>query len=386
MKPELRQKLKEVAREVMKEDAEYQQFFRTALEKSGKSIPDMSDEEKKAFFDKVDAAWDGRGEKKEIDEAYGNNQSMAKLVMILKAMKNSTAANQSSDEFVKITSKIAGFTDSDSKRILQQVANDYSKLSDVQKTNFNSHDWMKWLSKYNLEESVDLKKKIKEESDSITEMGHGDVSFEKIMKMYDTGGDFTKKKVSVVVCGKPNCTRDKIVDDLHKAEHVTITKFARQLRVESKINESNGKLVKVGELVDLPPQPAYNSKGGTYKLDSVKERNGNYVYIFKKNGNSYVMGEYQLAAILGKEKPVKEAVGTDEVNKIKEIVTQHVSKGGSLVGLATVLKSNGFKAEFSTSMIPMITIKLKSGKYVLCNKKYADDADFTVGEISGGTL
>jgi len=49
----------------MAEETEYQTFFKKALEKAGKSIPSMSDEEKKAFFNKIDAAWDGKGEKNE---------------------------------------------------------------------------------------------------------------------------------------------------------------------------------------------------------------------------------------------------------------------------------------------------------------------------------
>ena len=49
----------------MAEETEYQAFFKKALEKAGKSIPSMSDEEKKAFFNKIDAAWDGKGEKNE---------------------------------------------------------------------------------------------------------------------------------------------------------------------------------------------------------------------------------------------------------------------------------------------------------------------------------
>ena len=59
-----RDRLKEIVREVMVEETEYQTFFKKALEKAGKSIPDMSDEEKKAFFNKIDATWKGRGEKK----------------------------------------------------------------------------------------------------------------------------------------------------------------------------------------------------------------------------------------------------------------------------------------------------------------------------------
>jgi hypothetical protein len=48
----------------LREETEYQKFFAKALKKSGKSIPQMSDEEKKAFFNKIDSAWKGKGEKK----------------------------------------------------------------------------------------------------------------------------------------------------------------------------------------------------------------------------------------------------------------------------------------------------------------------------------
>ena len=60
-----RQRLKELVKEVMVEETEYQTFFQKALDKAGKSIPSMSDEEKKAFFDKIDSAWNGKGEKNE---------------------------------------------------------------------------------------------------------------------------------------------------------------------------------------------------------------------------------------------------------------------------------------------------------------------------------
>lgn len=57
--------IKDTLRAIMAEETEYQAFFKKALEKAGKSIPSMSDEEKKAFFNKIDAAWDGKGEKNE---------------------------------------------------------------------------------------------------------------------------------------------------------------------------------------------------------------------------------------------------------------------------------------------------------------------------------
>jgi hypothetical protein len=69
-----REAFKNIVREVMTEESEYQDFFKRALEKTGKSIPDMSDEEKKAFFNKIDAAWDAKGEKNE--ELTGNQHKL----------------------------------------------------------------------------------------------------------------------------------------------------------------------------------------------------------------------------------------------------------------------------------------------------------------------
>jgi hypothetical protein len=59
-----REALKSIVKEVMQEEAEYQKFFQKVLDKAGKSIPSMSDDEKKAFFNKVDSAWKGKQEGK----------------------------------------------------------------------------------------------------------------------------------------------------------------------------------------------------------------------------------------------------------------------------------------------------------------------------------
>ena len=69
-----KENIKETLRSIMKEESEYQVFFRKALEKAGKSITNMSDDEKKAFFNKIDAAWDGKGEKNE--ELVGNQHKL----------------------------------------------------------------------------------------------------------------------------------------------------------------------------------------------------------------------------------------------------------------------------------------------------------------------
>ena len=72
-----KEQLKNIVRETLKEESEYQKFFKKALEKAGKSIPSMSDEEKKAFFNKIEKTWKGRGEKNE-GNAFGAAVAKAK--------------------------------------------------------------------------------------------------------------------------------------------------------------------------------------------------------------------------------------------------------------------------------------------------------------------
>ncbi len=72
-----KERLKELVKEVMIEESEYQEFFQKALDKAGKDINSMSDDEKKEFFNKIDTAWNGKGEKNE-GNAFGAAVSKAK--------------------------------------------------------------------------------------------------------------------------------------------------------------------------------------------------------------------------------------------------------------------------------------------------------------------
>ena len=72
-----KERLKELVKEVMTEESEYQAFFQKALDKAGKDINAMSDDEKKDFFNKIDSAWNGKGEKNE-GNAFGAAVSKAK--------------------------------------------------------------------------------------------------------------------------------------------------------------------------------------------------------------------------------------------------------------------------------------------------------------------
>ena len=54
--------LREFVKQVVREEQDYQQLFKHMLDKTGKSLPDMSDVEKKAFFNAVDKASKAKSE------------------------------------------------------------------------------------------------------------------------------------------------------------------------------------------------------------------------------------------------------------------------------------------------------------------------------------
>ena len=54
--------LLELIKNVVREEQDYQQLFKHMLDKSGKSIPDMSDDDKKKFFNAVDTAYKAKSE------------------------------------------------------------------------------------------------------------------------------------------------------------------------------------------------------------------------------------------------------------------------------------------------------------------------------------
>jgi hypothetical protein len=60
-----REQLRNIVGEVLQEEKDYQSFFQAMLKKHGVSSPDefKSDDEKKAFFNKVDSTWKGVSEK-----------------------------------------------------------------------------------------------------------------------------------------------------------------------------------------------------------------------------------------------------------------------------------------------------------------------------------
>jgi hypothetical protein len=84
-----------------------------------------------------------------INEAMGNDKSMLALVDML---SNSMEHYSTESEFATVASKIAGF--GKLKSLFKDVYNKYWDLGARERNNWHTKDWLNWLKKWSLEESV----------------------------------------------------------------------------------------------------------------------------------------------------------------------------------------------------------------------------------------
>ena len=84
----------------------------------------------------------------------------------------------------------------------------------------------------------------------LNEMSKNDIHVKEIMKFYDKGTYSTKKAVSIFVCGKPNATRNQIIDELGDLGYNEIWdvmdhfKLTLESTNESTLNEGFGDSIK----------------------------------------------------------------------------------------------------------------------------------------------
>ena len=94
------------------------------------------------------------------------------------------------------------------------------------------------------------------EKNGMNEMSSNDVHFKHIMKMYDRGGSFTKKKIGAVVCKDPKATRKDIEEVLFDSDYRDIIEFEDELGLKeirekySSVNEEFKHVIHV----DTPTQ------------------------------------------------------------------------------------------------------------------------------------
>ena len=99
------------------------------------------------------------------------------------------------------------------------------KITALQKNLLNLYD-MEERYIQNLDKDVEL---------NLSEMSRNDVHFKAIMKMYDSGGSFTKKKVAVVVCNNPKASRRDIEEELLDSDYNEITQYQDELHIDESV-------------------------------------------------------------------------------------------------------------------------------------------------------
>jgi hypothetical protein len=72
----------------------------------------------------------------------------------------------------------------------------------------------------------------------VNEMSKNDVHFKAIMKMYDRGGSFTKKKVAVIVCRNSKASRHDIEEELLDTTYEDILQYQDELNIHESVKEA----------------------------------------------------------------------------------------------------------------------------------------------------
>jgi hypothetical protein len=389
-----REQLRNIVGEVLQEEKDYQSFFKAMLKKHGVSSPDefKSDEEKKSFFNKVEDTWKGVSERLQTlkeDELTAKQQKidlnkngkvdgddLSKLRAGTKTEGELSAAQQKID--LNKNGKVDG--------------SDLSKLRAGAKTEGE------------METSTSLTKILSKEGETLVKSGAGKMY--NITKVNEAYPGFTDKKVDAKLIAD-KMRKDKstkgFADKVEKMGKVsqkdldnilpdyitggTIEQFFKESVNESseplklkgiKINKKSDVtfVLEVSFLIGDEVVMSYLTTGTSQdaqKLKSKVEKAFNAGKIVSPSGIGYYAYN---------ESVIKEGKYDADLDKIEAAV-----KGAtSFMNVGTELKKAGIKYDFTTSMIPMYMIKVSGNTIAIVNKKYAADAEKTVGDIAIGLL
>lgn len=124
--------------------------------------------------------------------------------------------------------------------------------------------------------------------ESVNEMSRSDVHFKAIMKMYDRGGSFTKKKVAVVVCKNPKASKSDIEEELLDSDYSDIIQYQDELNIYESVNggindkthktdtDSEDNFLKQHKNSMSTPHIGYPAELDTYDFDDTRKKEGGY--------------------------------------------------------------------------------------------------------------
>jgi hypothetical protein len=345
-----RQRLKEIIKSAMSEEKEYEEFFRSELEKAGFSSPaEMSDEEKREFFSKIDTNWNAKNEeltgnqhKLDID---GDGDIEADDLAALRAGKKKEKSSNEGNAFGAAVTKAKKEGDKKFK-----VGGKAYPVKEAELPN------------------AQIPSSIKAKLDhAIDKIQNSKLTY--------------NQKLQVV---------GKVVDSLgiDKAE---LSKMSSKLKTTlESVNEQKSKYY-----VEIDSPREVDSKRVKGEIKSFMKKGARSVDIglrmnFLTTDPKDMMNKFQKVKnrVYFENDPMRFESVVNEGKFDKELtkITAAVRKASNFLSVGAELKKAGIKYDFSTSMIPMYTIKVPGNTIAIVNRKYAAMPEREVGDIAIGLL
>jgi len=168
------------------------------------------------------------------------------------------------------------------------------------------------------------------EKSGMNEMSSNDVHFKHIMKMYDRGGSFTKKKIAAVICKDPKASRKDIEEVLFDSDYKEITEFEDELGLKEIREKYNSVKEDATELPQATIPAAVKAKLqlAIEKIKDSKLSNNAKLQLLAQVIDAIGIDKSQLSNIASKIRSKMESVVTEEFKHVIHVdtPTQVVSK------------------------------------------------------------
>jgi hypothetical protein len=201
------------------------------------------------------------------------------------------------------------------------------KDSDAKDFASTSHDGLPDHVKEQLKSVV---REVIREKNGMNEMSSNDVHFKHIMKLYDRGGSFTKKKVGAVVCKDPKASRKDVEEELLDADYRDIIEFEDELGLTEIREKYNSVKEDASELPQATIPAAVKAKL-QLAIDKIKDSklsNNAKLQLLAQVIDAIGIDKSQLSTIASKIRSKMESVVTEEFKHTIHVdtPTQVVSK------------------------------------------------------------
>jgi hypothetical protein len=364
--------LKEIVKKVVSEETEYQQLFMHMLDKTGKDIGSMSDDETTKFFNAVDRAYKAKSEGK----LKGYNENTSFGFKVNEAYDGPVILKTGNKNTFKVGEKVT-FADAGKPKkeytVVKSSGNGDFVLHLVESVNEGIWPKSKLASTFQMQLSLELKKNFKGVFYGVgNDLYHNDKKVLTVDGDNDSINSIIKKLKSKI---KESVNAGKYDSELDKVEAA--------VKNESSFMEADRKAAAISNVIQL-------DKKVIKKFIEDNNLDANKIYIFvkknyPKNAESFVqlMKRPNNSSLKNfTNESVNEGKYDSELDKVEAAV----KNATSFMNVGAELKKAGIKYDFSTSMIPMYRIKVSGNTIAIVNKKYAAGAEREVNDIAIGIM